>query len=424
MVGEWVNPLETKVQYEKAFHSTNSLVVGTDSNSADYGTFTTGTTTGGWDEAITALNIPSNNNGTIFVLPGSYDFSSTLTVELGTNNAIDIIGLGSIVQNQYSSIVINSKLQSGTGKPVILIGYTGSSASTSEIYMSNISVYGNGNEQGGITAVTVGMHLINVRVHSVNGQAAIAQIGHPAGAIWSNVDGSIATTNTPSSDALVFGSSSTAAGIYFNGQDNMSSLYGYTVVGRPEITISHGFGSTGGQANAAGFYFSDCNWIRIIVGSFPSVTAVDMYHPFADNYNWAWVIMTHVEGVTGHVLRVDGSSVGKGGSNTPTGVYFMAGNSSNGSPPSVSVTGTSFFPVMPGQGVVGAAPTSVTPTSGTAITNNYPERRMYIVGGGTVSGIDYNGTSTGLTSGVFELNYGDSITITFSSAPTVLVQDT
>mgnify|MGYP001404285004 CR=1 FL=1 len=57
------------------------------------------------------------------------------------------------------------------------------------------------------------------------------------------------------------------------------------------------------------------------------------------------------------------------------------------------------------------------PASGTPVTNNkgYPVR--VFVTGGTVSNIAINGTNTGLTSGGFLLGPGDTITLTYSAAP-------
>ena len=68
----------------------------------------------------------------------------------------------------------------------------------------------------------------------------------------------------------------------------------------------------------------------------------------------------------------------------------------------------------------GTAPTTVSLTSGTAYTPSTTQNYILTVAGGTVTAIAINGTTTGLTSGTFYLKAGDSITVTFSSAPTVL----
>lgn len=59
------------------------------------------------------------------------------------------------------------------------------------------------------------------------------------------------------------------------------------------------------------------------------------------------------------------------------------------------------------------------PASGSAYTNATPARQQVIVSGGTVSAIAINGTATGLTSGVFTLAPGDTLTPTYSVVPTM-----
>ena len=58
------------------------------------------------------------------------------------------------------------------------------------------------------------------------------------------------------------------------------------------------------------------------------------------------------------------------------------------------------------------------PTSGTALTNPFPFTCRVYVSGGTVSAIAINGTATGLSSGEFMLAPGETITLTYSAAPT------
>jgi len=66
---------------------------------------------------------------------------------------------------------------------------------------------------------------------------------------------------------------------------------------------------------------------------------------------------------------------------------------------------------------------SVTPPATTvAYSNTTQTNQQVIVSGGTVTVIAINGVATGLTSGVFTLNPGDSLTPTYSVAPTFLVK--
>ena len=62
------------------------------------------------------------------------------------------------------------------------------------------------------------------------------------------------------------------------------------------------------------------------------------------------------------------------------------------------------------------------PASGVAYTNTTPSRQLVTIGGGTVSQIAINAVSTALTSGAFVLEPGDTLTPTYSAAPTMLVK--
>jgi hypothetical protein len=68
----------------------------------------------------------------------------------------------------------------------------------------------------------------------------------------------------------------------------------------------------------------------------------------------------------------------------------------------------------------GTTPTTVTLTSGTAYTASTTQNMIVTIGGGTVTAIAINGTTTGLISGVFYLKANDTITVTFTTAPTAL----
>jgi len=71
-----------------------------------------------------------------------------------------------------------------------------------------------------------------------------------------------------------------------------------------------------------------------------------------------------------------------------------------------------------GYNPVTATATPAVPASGVARYNNYPVNVRVFVTGGTVTDIAISGISTGMTSGSFELYPGESMTITYSSAPT------
>lgn len=68
----------------------------------------------------------------------------------------------------------------------------------------------------------------------------------------------------------------------------------------------------------------------------------------------------------------------------------------------------------------GVAPTVVTvPASGTAYTPSSTSNTVLTVSGGTVTVIAINGVTTGLLSGTFYMKKNDTITFTYSVAPTV-----
>ncbi len=71
-----------------------------------------------------------------------------------------------------------------------------------------------------------------------------------------------------------------------------------------------------------------------------------------------------------------------------------------------------------GYNPVGALATPAVPVSGTAYTNKFGVSASVYVTGGTVSAIAVGGTTTGLTSGMVTVGPGQTITLTYSVAPT------
>jgi hypothetical protein len=66
----------------------------------------------------------------------------------------------------------------------------------------------------------------------------------------------------------------------------------------------------------------------------------------------------------------------------------------------------------------GAQTAPTVPASGTALTNPFPFDCTVYVNGGTVTEVAVGGTSTGATGGAFRVAAGQSITLTYSAAPT------
>lgn len=72
----------------------------------------------------------------------------------------------------------------------------------------------------------------------------------------------------------------------------------------------------------------------------------------------------------------------------------------------------------PGLNPKGAVGPPTIPASTTAYTNAYAHDCTVYVAGGTVTAIAIGGTATGMTSGMFRVPAGQTITLTYSSAPT------
>lgn len=71
-----------------------------------------------------------------------------------------------------------------------------------------------------------------------------------------------------------------------------------------------------------------------------------------------------------------------------------------------------------GYNPVGALATPAMPASGTAYTNKFGVSASVYITGGTVSAIAIAGTTTGVTSGMVTVGPGQTITLTYSAAPT------
>jgi len=99
------------------------------------------------------------------------------------------------------------------------------------------------------------------------------------------------------------------------------------------------------------------------------------------------------------------------------GVDFSQGNYTaallipGATPPNRAVNNAGYNPV----GYLSNAP--AVPASGTAQANNFSFPVRVYVSGGTVSALALNGTATGLTSGEVLLAPGDTITLTYTAAP-------
>lgn len=431
MSTSWVDPIKgAAYQSGQAFKSGNTVVIGQNSNVADYGPFTSGTNTDGVSEAISSLNLNTAYAvGAVVVLGGVYDLDDVIDAPMGHSAQLKIygIGVGGVGSTPFGAPLIQSNLSSQATKPLIMFGNTYTSGLTyGAVHIENITIAGNGNEAGGMVSVGIGLQLTNVQVSNVTGQYCIAILGTPGSWMWANVLVSLSALYTPST-TLPFGAingvTPSSGAVYINGQDSIGTYFTYTVSGRPELKAVN-IDISSNDSGGTGLYVSDCNWTyftNIHTGGGGIKDGIHLYHPFADNYNFMFVLNHTTENVSGDSLMLDGSAVGKGGANMPTSVVYMGGNSSNASLSSVYATGCAFRDYTPGSGNVGAPPTSITPGSSPyTYTNNDNFDETLFITGGTVSSITYNSTeiSTSTDYSVL-LRHGDSVVVTYSSAPSM-----
>jgi len=99
-----------------------------------------------------------------------------------------------------------------------------------------------------------------------------------------------------------------------------------------------------------------------------------------------------------------------------TGGFFnwFAGNTAGSTKRQVTANGNPDYAVQQAGGIY------VLPSSGVAFTNTNGFAVEVVVSGGTVTVIAKNGVTTGLTSGTFMVGPGETLTTTYSAAPTML----
>ena len=120
----------------------------------------------------------------------------------------------------------------------------------------------------------------------------------------------------------------------------------------------------------------------------------------------------------------------QGNNTTYYGIYIVSGASY------VNITGNSFYSlktapiyyetvsnlvIINNRGYNPQPASTISPSSSPATIGPYPYPVMIVVSGGAVSDISIRSKSTGLTSGTFYMYPGDTITITYSTAPSVTV---
>ncbi|HTZ62183.1 MAG TPA: hypothetical protein VMC82_06065 [Thermoplasmata archaeon] len=95
---------------------------------------------------------------------------------------------------------------------------------------------------------------------------------------------------------------------------------------------------------------------------------------------------------------------------------------SDGAPSTSATYPTGFSGSLAGRGPNDPGVAVTVPASGSPYYNTDGFDEVVLVSGGTVTAIKRNGTTTGLTTGEFLLRDGDSLTVTYSVAPTMTKQ--
>jgi len=112
-----------------------------------------------------------------------------------------------------------------------------------------------------------------------------------------------------------------------------------------------------------------------------------------------------------------GCSIGVGFSGSPTNVSVRNNQFPSTTAPIAGVAAGTGNCVSGNQGILSSSVSVALPSSGVGVTNTTGYNCMVTVSAGTVSLIAINGITTGLTSGTFTVKVGDSIAVTYSSAP-------
>jgi len=106
---------------------------------------------------------------------------------------------------------------------------------------------------------------------------------------------------------------------------------------------------------------------------------------------------------------------------TPSGTVILGNTFAGNATAAINLTSGQTGVLIadnPGYNPVGLLTAPAVPASGTALANPFYGTVRVFVSGGTVSAIAVNGTATGLTSGLVVLGPGDTITLTYTAAPT------
>lgn len=430
------------------------ITVGSSANAVadgyDYGPDTPGTQSGGWQEALNALQ--DSGGGTIYAERGVHQIGVPLAVVYQPNSngmcpSIQIIGEGNVSQSGGVNTVYTPASDNNLGTilqytgtaaaPILAIGFAVNSsvgANGASLILQNFQVSGNGNETGGIVTVNAAVGAMYINTDNIHGSFIFRIVGQGGKNYLRSMFLQSSFSETSNFDAL-----------HITGIDKYATYTvgstSVTVYGRPE---GEGYGirtnlnsSAASGSNINGIHIDDCNpWS--FYGCHPAGGAIGLFvddpAAFTTN-NLVYVFIgTYYESLSQYSFSATGDNalctfafgqvaIGSAdvpyNATAPTMVFYDGRTGTNMAIQSAGALKAVTFNGIATEGG-GTAPVSITPpSSGSAYTNGTGQNIIVTVGGGTVSAIAINGVSTGLTSGTFPLKPGDNITVTYSESPTM-----
>lgn len=347
-------------------------------NIKTYGAKVDGVTddTTAWQDALAAAG--SAGHGIVYHPGGVSVISNTLVIPTG----VWIVGVGSNLGLTPGDSVVNGSIIHVSGSGYNDIITTPSTSPSKGSGISKIAI------DGAASATGYAIHVYDVNGFVVDNFAYRSGVANGPGGIF--LDGVTAGGYNCSLQnvSLEVGSG------YLGG-------VGLKIGGAAPFNANHfsnlniqGF-TTGIDFNYGGGNTVISPWVQgctngILFGSSRCVT----YGGWMENITTNWI---NFASAGGEYSLVDGMRFAS--APTVVGRYGKISNSTNYNP-----TGPQTAPAIP--------------ASGTALTNPFPFDAMVYISGGTVTAIAVGGTATGLTSGGVLVPAGETITLTYSAAPT------
>lgn len=354
----------------------------------------------GWNSIIKQKN--SVNQTRLMQWPSgtnSYCHMADLMIDgnRANNTSVTCYGLYAFAL-QYSSFH-NVRVQQVNGDGWRLDGSSGGFGNTtSTVHMNSCWAYSNANNGVVLTSFAADVHILNGD-YGFNGASAITM---QAGS--SSIRESVLWGTTGGPGLLVGGQSNQITGCNIEGNNQQGVLVNefgsYTLISGCKIYANSGAGNN----------LYDGVFVNGTVSTITTGVVIE------DNFVYANLFVGGTTqnhainlGANHQLCTVIGNNVG------------FAGAQAAWSPSNSVINGfgqSDYVADNPGFNPVGLLSGPSVGASGSPVTNPWGVPATIYVSGGTVSNIAINGNATGLTSGMFRVGPNQSITLTYSSAPT------